>query len=101
MSGLLNHSKFRMEMISFQMNDDFGPQLEEIISAIYSKIEKNNYESFEVQKLPQVQELQKAIQDRLGMKTFIITDSPNIAAIIPFHLGESAILKDNGFIRAN
>ena len=41
MSGLLNHSKFRMEMISFQMNDDFGPQLEEIISAIYSKIEKN------------------------------------------------------------
>ena len=101
MSGLLNHSKFRMEMISFQMNDDFGPQLEEIISAIYSKIEKNNYESFEVQKLPQVQELQKAIQDRLGMKTFIITDSPNIAAIIPFHLGESAILKGNDFIRAN
>lgn len=79
----------KMEMIDFQLKDKIGFELEEIIGKIESKIEKG-FTDLEVQKLPEVLELQNSIFKRFKLKVVINTVELD-AAIIPFFLGENSI----------
>ena len=87
--GLLSPS-LRMEIIDFQLKDSFGPDLEAVISKFEEKCKKG-FTGLEVQKLPYVQELEKLIFSRLKMKVSLNTNEC-LAAVIPFFLGENAVL---------
>ena len=87
--GLLSH-RLHMEAIDFQLNDSFGPDMEKIIATFEEKVKKG-YIGLEIQKLPQVAELEKVIFDRLKMRVKFNTQDI-LAAIIPFHLNHNAVL---------
>ena len=87
--GLLSH-RLHMEAIDFQLNDSFGPDMEKIIATFEEKVKKG-YIGLEIQKLPQVAELEKVIFDRLKMRVKFNTQDA-LAAIIPFHLNHNAVL---------
>lgn len=89
------------EMISFQ-KDDFGYKLEETINIIYDKITKVNsptdkkYVSEGIE--PEVIILTDLINQRLGLKVKIITDSFfNMAAILPFYSNQNHIFLNEWF----
>lgn len=95
--GLFNLG-LRMEGIDFQLNDSFGPDLEALIQTFEPKAKKG-FLGLEIQKLPQVREIEDLIFKRLRMKVVINTQE-NMAAIIPFHLSQNAVLL-NKFMRQN
>lgn len=87
--GLLSQ-RLHMEAIDFQLNDSFGPDIEKIVATFEEKVKKG-YIGLEIQKLPQVAELEKVIFDRLKMRVKFNTQDI-LAAIIPFHLNHNAVL---------
>lgn len=101
MAGLLQNPALRMEMINFQLNDDFGPMMEQIIAKIFQKIAFSNFSEYQIQTCEELIELEKVIHKRIGLKVSINTCSYYPAAIIPFHLNDSSIMKDNETIRYN
>lgn len=88
MSGLLS-LKYRTEAINFQLSDKFGLTMEEIISRIELKVKKN-FTGMEIQKLPEVIEIQNLIFDRIKM-TVVINTQEGLAAILPFYLSQNSI----------
>ena len=104
MAGLLSNLKIRNEMVGFKLDDKFGKDLEAEISVIVEQA-KRGTEDFALGALPQVNNLEKVIFDRLKMRVKIIGETPMVAAIIPFHLNENSVLmkdyfRDFGYAKA-
>ena len=90
MTKLFQHPNLRQEMIQFQtVSDKFGKEAEEIFTRIYDQIERG-YIALEVQKLPEIAQLQDLIFKRFKIKTAIFTEG-TLAAIIPFYLNQNHI----------
>lgn len=94
MAGLFEHLQLRQEMISFQEKDPFPLKIEEQFKSISDKV-RRGVESFGIATSKEVEMIEKLVFDRFGMQIKLVTDSPNLAAIIPFHLNENAILMDD------
>lgn len=98
MTQLFKHANLRQEMIQFQTTKEkFGKDAEKIFERIYEKIERG-YFSLEIQKLPEITELQELIFQRFKFKTFIFTEG-TLAAIIPFYLNQNHIFLHKGLLR--
>lgn len=87
--GLFQMPQMRMEAIDFQINDKFGPEMETIIEEIMKKVKKG-YIGLEVQKLPEIKELEKVIFKRLKMTVSFVTTGA-LAAIIPFFFSQQSV----------
>ena len=101
MVGLFKNEKLRMEMINFKFGHRLTSELERLVGEIMDFIRVEKYENIEIQKLPQIKEIEKIFFEEIGINYFIDATSGILAAVIPFHLGESAILKNDIFIDKN
>ena len=96
MAGLLSNLRIRNEMVGFHLSDKFGENLEAQIEPIIDQA-KRGAEDFALGSLPEINGIEKVVFDRLKMRIKIIGDTPNFAAIIPFHLNENATLMKDYF----
>ena len=101
MVGLFKNEKLRMEMINFKFGHRLTSELERLVGEIMDFIRVEKYENIEIQKLPQIKEIEKIFFEEIGINYFIDATSGILAAVIPFHLGESAILKKDIFVDKN
>ena len=81
----------RSEALQFQGKNAYGKKAEEIITRIKAKVDEG-YVSLEVQKLPEIEELQKLIYDTFNMNMQIVTTG-NLAGVIPLYMIQNHIYK--------
>lgn len=87
---LRRKKRISLEMIDFQ-NDDFGADMELVLTELQKKVFDNTYkDSTDMEEGHEVRDLSNMIFDRFGLKVKITTDGP-IAAVLPFYLNKNHI----------